>query len=65
MQAAFDTIAAAATARGRGAIGVLRISGPMTEKVIDGLFSAKAGLKATDFGDFKLRFGSFRDAEGV
>ena len=64
MQAAFDTIAAAATARGRGAIGVLRISGPMTEKVIDGLFSAKAGLKATDFGDFKLRFGSFRDAEG-
>ncbi|MBO7543647.1 tRNA uridine-5-carboxymethylaminomethyl(34) synthesis GTPase MnmE [bacterium] len=64
MQAAFDTIAAIATARGRGAIGVLRISGPMTESVVDRLFSAKAGLKAEDFGDLKLRFGSFRDSDG-
>ena len=64
MQAAFDTIAAVATARGRGAIGVLRISGPMTEKVIDGLFTAKSGLRAAKLGEFKLRFGSFRDAKG-
>jgi tRNA modification GTPase len=64
MQAAFDTIAAVATARGRGAIGVLRISGPLTEKVLDGLFASKSGKKAATFGSFKLRFGDFSNAAG-
>lgn len=64
MQAAFDTIAAIATARGRGAIGVLRLSGPMTESVMDRLFAARSGRKAKAMGDFRLRFGDLLNASG-
>ena len=64
MQAAFDTIAAIATARGRGAIGVLRLSGPMTESVMDKLFSSSSGRKTAGFGSFKLRFGDIKNASG-
>jgi len=35
-----DTIAAVATARGRGGIGIIRISGPKTKKICEQLFSA-------------------------
>ena len=64
MQAAFDTIAAIATARGRGAIGVLRLSGPMTESVMDKLFSSASGRKTAGFGNFKLRFGDIKNSLG-
>ncbi|MBR6463428.1 tRNA uridine-5-carboxymethylaminomethyl(34) synthesis GTPase MnmE [bacterium] len=64
MQAAFDTIAAIATARGRGAIGVLRLSGPMTESVMDKLFSSASGRKTAGFGNFKLRFGDIKNSSG-
>ena len=64
MQAAFDTIAAIATARGRGAIGVLRLSGPMTESVMDRLFASRSGRKAKAMGDFRLRFGDLLNASG-
>ncbi len=64
MKAAFDTIAAIATARGRGAIGVLRLSGPMTASVIDRLFASGSGRKAKTMGNFRLRFGDLLNASG-
>lgn len=64
MREDFETIAAVATARGRGAIGVLRISGPRTKEVLDKVFHAKKGMKAEKFGSFRLRFGSFTNASG-
>ncbi|MBR5624651.1 tRNA uridine-5-carboxymethylaminomethyl(34) synthesis GTPase MnmE [bacterium] len=64
MREDFETIAAIATARGRGAIGVLRISGPQTKEVLDKVFRARKGMKSEKFGSFRLRFGSFTSASG-
>lgn len=64
MREAFETIAAVASARGRGAIGVIRISGPQTKEVLDKAFCSRKGLKAEKFGSFRLRFGNIRNASG-
>ena len=41
-----DTIAAIATARAPAAIGIVRISGPETLAVVDGVFAACSGKSA-------------------
>ena len=43
-----DTIAAIATAPGQGGIGIVRISGPEAEKILDGIFRPAGGTKTME-----------------
>ncbi|MCD8335035.1 MAG: tRNA uridine-5-carboxymethylaminomethyl(34) synthesis GTPase MnmE [Clostridiales bacterium] len=60
-----DTIAAIATAPGRGAIGILRISGPEAVDVLDRVFTprGKTPLRARQPGT--LIYGDLRDETGA
>ncbi|MCD7929100.1 MAG: tRNA uridine-5-carboxymethylaminomethyl(34) synthesis GTPase MnmE [Clostridiales bacterium] len=60
-----DTIAAIATAPGRGAIGILRISGPQAVDVLDRVFTpkGKTPLRARQPG--ALVYGDLRDDSGA
>lgn len=59
-----DTIAAVATAAGRGAIGVLRLSGPDAIRIADAVFRADAGRALSAAEDRKLYYGTLADADG-
>jgi tRNA U34 5-carboxymethylaminomethyl modifying GTPase MnmE/TrmE len=59
-----DTIAAVATAAGRGAIGVLRLSGPEAIRIADAVFRADAGRALSAAEDRKLYYGTLADADG-
>ena len=57
-----DTIAAIATAPGQGGIGIVRISGPKTEKILRGIFRP-AGLKETDeWESHRMMYGRITDS---
>ena len=57
-----DTIAAIATAPGQGGIGIVRISGPKTEKILRGIFWP-AGLKETDeWESHRMMYGRITDS---
>ncbi|MBF0254613.1 MAG: tRNA uridine-5-carboxymethylaminomethyl(34) synthesis GTPase MnmE [Candidatus Omnitrophica bacterium] len=52
-----DTIAAIATAVGRGGIGVIRVSGPGTYGIADGLFESRSGIRLSGASPMKALFG--------
>jgi len=56
------TLAAVATAGGRGGVGCVRISGPEAYAIAQGLILTRKGLKLP--GDGRPRFGTFLDADG-
>ena len=56
-----DTIAAIATAPGQGGIGIVRISGPETEKILREVFRP-AGLKNADgWESHRMMYGRITD----
>lgn len=60
-----DTIAAIATARAPAAIGIVRISGPDTLRVVDRAFAAQSGKPAADLPPRRMVYGRMRTAEGA
>ena len=60
-----DTIAAIATARAPAAIGIVRISGPDTLRVVDRAFAARSGRPAADLAPRRMVYGHMRTAEGA
>ena len=60
-----DTIAAIATARAPAAIGIVRISGPDTLRVVDRAFAAQSGKPAAEFPPRRMVYGRMRTAEGA
>ena len=58
-----DTIAAIATAPGQGGIGIVRISGPDAEKILDGIFRPAGGTKTLE--SHRLVYGRILDGEEV
>ena len=60
-----DTIAAIATARAPAAIGIVRISGPETLAVVDGVFAACSGKSAAALPYRRMVYGHMRTAEGA
>lgn len=59
-----DTIAAIATGTQVSAIGIIRLSGDETFRVIDRLFSPYSGKKMSESADRRLIFGELRDRGG-
>ena len=59
-----DTICAPATSVGTGAISVIRISGPQTLAVLDGIVSFRHGDASTAAG-YSLKFGTVPDVDDV
>ena len=59
-----DTICAPATSVGTGAISVIRISGPRTLAVLDGIVSFRHGDASTAAG-YSLKFGTVPDVDDV
>lgn len=60
-----DTIAAIATARAPAAIGIVRISGPDTLRVVDRAFAAQSGKPAAEILPRRMVYGHMRTAEGA
>ena len=59
-----DTIAASATGTQVSAIGIIRLSGDETFRVIDRLFFPYSGKKMSESADRRLIFGELRDRGG-
>ncbi len=59
-----DTIAAIATAPGQGGIGIIRISGPETEKILNAVFVPAAG-KFNGFHSHEMVYGAVCDGNGM
>ncbi len=59
-----DTIAAIATAPGPAAIGVLRLSGPDTRRILDRVFRPKNGRPMSEQASRRLVLGEVLDGEG-
>ena len=59
-----DTIAAIATAPGEGGIGIIRISGPEAEKILDTVFTP-AGKREKKTESHRLTYGHIHDGEEV
>lgn len=59
-----DTIAAIATAPGPSAIGVLRLSGPDTRRILDRVFQPKNGRPMSEQASRRLVLGEVLDGEG-
>jgi tRNA modification GTPase len=60
-----DTIAAIATAPGRGAIGIVRISGAWCYRVADALFAPASGVVPSVLGPDRVTFGRIVDGDQV
>lgn len=58
-----DTIAAIATARGRGAIGIVRLSGPDAKKLLASVFLPRSSRFA-NFSPWRLHHGAVLDSGG-
>lgn len=58
-----DTIAAIATAPGEGGIGIIRISGPKSLEVAEGIFSSMSGKKISEYKARTLIFGNIKDGD--
>ena len=59
-----DTIAAIATAQGAAAVGIVRISGAQTRRVLAALFTPVNGRSAAALLPRRMTYGTVRDAEG-
>ncbi len=59
-----DTIAAIATAAGRGAVGIVRLSGDDTLRVLDAVFAPASGKLMSALSARRMVYGAARDAEG-
>lgn len=59
-----DTIAAIATAPGQGGIGIIRISGPKAEEILEGIFTP-SGNHGAPLESHKLTYGLILDGEEV
>ncbi len=60
-----DTIAAVATAPGAGAIGILRLSGPESVSILEGVFRPLSGPPMSRRPDRQLVYGELLDGEGA
>lgn len=60
-----DTIAAIATARAPAAIGIVRVSGPETLRVVDRVFAAQNGRPTAGQTPRRMVYGRMRTAEGA
>ena len=60
-----DTIAAVATGSQVAAIGILRLSGPLSHTIADRLFRPSSGRHITDYEDRKLVYGGLYAADGA
>ena len=58
-----DTIAAIATAPGEGGIGIIRISGPKSLEVAEGIFFSMSGKKISEYPARTLIFGNIKDGD--
>lgn len=56
-----DTIAAIATAKGEGGIGIVRISGPNALKIADKAFLSKDRKKPSEFKSYTVHYGWIAD----
>jgi tRNA modification GTPase len=56
-----DTIAAIATATGRGGVGIVRVSGPKAKQVAEQLLSVSLQARHAHYCDFKSRSGEVLD----
>ena len=54
-----DTIAAVSTPLMTGAVGIIRISGPKSEAVLDARFTAFSGIRPPTFESAKMYYGTF------
>lgn len=63
MTTTFETIAAIATAPGRSAIGILRISGPEAVEVLNRVFTPQGKTPLLDRAPGTLIYGDLKDAE--
>ena len=59
-----DTIAAIATAHSTAAVGIVRISGAETRRVLAALFTPVNGRSAAELPLRRMTYGTVRDAEG-
>ena len=59
-----DTIAAIATAHAAAAVGIVRISGAETRRVLAALFTPVNGCSAAELSPRRMTYGTVRDAEG-
>ena len=59
-----DTIAAIATAQGAAAVGIVRISGADTRRVLAALFAPTSGRAVSALPPRCMAYGTVRDAEG-
>ena len=59
-----DTIAAVATGTGVSAIGIVRVSGPLSVKLMDALFRPADGKAMSGHRDRQLVYGTLLDSEG-
>ena len=59
-----DTIAAIATAPAAAAVGIVRLSGAETRRVLAALFTPVNGRSAAELPPRRMTYGTVRDAEG-
>lgn len=59
----FDTIAAISTAKGEGGIGIIRISGDESFKILNKIFKSKNEKK--DLGFYKFNYGYIHDKDKI
>ena len=59
-----DTIAAIATAQGIAAVGIVRISGAQTRRVLAALFTPVGGVSALEIPPRRMTYGTVHDAQG-
>ena len=59
-----DTIAAIATAPAAAAVGIVRLSGAETRRVLAALFTPVDGRSAAELPTRRMTYGTVRDAEG-
>ena len=60
-----NTIAAISTAAGKGAVGIVRLSGEDTMTLVDRLFAAKSGAAVSDWQPGQLVLGTLRAPDGT
>ena len=60
-----DTIAAIATAPGLGGIGIIRISGPDTEKIMKEIFRPAGAADSGEWESHRMRYGRIADGEEI
>ena len=60
-----DTIAAIATAPGQGGIGIVRISGPDTERILKNLFRPSGMKESDEWESHRMMYGLITDGENT